>query len=405
LRRRQGFANISPNALTAGAALTWFVLFPSLGLIQKYLGTAAAFAYFTAGFIALIGFSSRHWPAFSRRADTERRWFSSTTALLFGALAIVFLIGYPLVNTHAASSVSPAAAMSGGSDRDESLRLGVSELLAGRYPYYQMTPLRNFVTQLPGSLFLAVPFAILGDPVWQNLFWFAGFFALTAYVLGRNRVALFLIVLTVFGCPAVLQDFVTGGDLDVNAITLLVGMVLIVTFASDQSIAPWKKFAVAAFTGLALSSRLNYVLLLAPLFAAVARRASLTDAVATMIVIGVSFGAVTLPFYIHDPSGFAPLYLHNKFAQFDGEVHHGRILFPVLSLLFSTMVAMYPGNRAVAGWLIQSGVVLTLPVIFLVALATTRAGALNFVFADYALPAAFFGSLGVGLKAFEHDAA
>jgi hypothetical protein len=85
-------------------------------------------------------------------------------------------------------------------------------------------------------------------------------------------------------------------------------------------------------------------------------------------------------------------------------VHHGRILFPVLSFLFSAIVAMYPGNRAVAGWLIQSGAVLTLPVIFLVALATARAGAPNFVFADYALPAAFFGSLGVGLKVFEYEA-
>src|SRR5262249_7747337 len=245
-----------------------------------------------------------------------RWWFSSTTALLFGALAIVFLIGYPLVNTHAASSASPAAAIGGGSDRDESLRLGVSELLAGRYPYYQMTPLRNFVTQLPGSLFLAVPFAILGNAVWQNLFWFAGFFGLAGYLLGRNRVALFFIVMTVFGCPAVLQDFVTGGDLDVNAITLLKGMVLIVVFASEKPIAPWKKFTAAAFTGLALSSRLNYLLLLAPLFAAVARRAGLSHAVTTMVVICVSFGTVTVPFYFHDPSGFAPLYLHNKFAQF-----------------------------------------------------------------------------------------
>ena len=314
-------------------------------------------------------------------------------AVLIGA----FVILYPLSNSHARPSIFHAA-IEGGSDRDESLNLGVGELLAGRYPYYRTTQLQNPVTQLPGSLILAVPFALLGNAAWQNFFWLAVFFGLVRYVFGRNRLAAGFIALTMFGCPVVLQDFVTGGDLGVNAITILIGMFLMVTFAPDASTARWKTIGAAAFTGIALSSRLNYLLLVPPLFAAVARRAGLTDAFTGLLVIGLVFGAVTLPFYWHDPSGFAPLYLHNKFSQFDGEVHNGGILFPILSLLFSLVVSWYPGNHDVRVWLIQSGLVLTLPVVFLVALASVRVHAPNFVFADYALAGVFFGGLGAGMS-------
>jgi hypothetical protein len=42
--------------------------------------------------------------------------------------------------------------------------------------------------------------------------------------------------------------------------------------------------------------------------------------------------------------------------------------------------------------------VLALPVVFLVALATTRAHALNFLFTDYALAGLFFGGTGAALS-------
>jgi len=227
----------------------------------------------------------------------------------------------------------------------------------------------------------------------------AAFCAVTRYLFGRDRIALGFLALIMFVSPAVFHDFVTGGDLGVNAIAILIGMLAIVELAPDQSIPGWKKVGIAAFTGIALSSRLNYVLLVPPLFAATARRASLRDAFICVFVIGLAFMAVTLPFLWHDPAGFAPLHLHNKFSQFDGVIPTSRVLFPGLSLLISLLIAVYPGNRQVGGWLMQSGLVVSIPVVFLVILATLQSHAPNFAFTDYALAGVFFGGMGAGLSA------
>jgi hypothetical protein len=216
-------------------------------------------------------------------------------------------------------------------------------------------------------------------------------------------VALGFLALTIFGSPVVLQDFVTGGDLGANAVTILIAMLLLVKLVPDPLVANWKKFVLAIFTGIALSSRLNYLLLVPLLLAVLARRAHARDAFVYVGVVGSAFLAVTLPFYWYDPAGFAPLYLHNRFTQFEGEVSSGGWLFPGLSLLFSVLVSLHPANRSVRVWLIQCGLVLTLPVVFLVALATTRFGRPNFSFTDYALAGVFFGGIGAGLSLVRRD--
>lgn len=390
------------GAVVAGAELAWFLLFPSLGVVQKYLGTAAAFTYFGIGLVVLITLGIRGRVAASELNSIDRRWIRLATAALFAGLVIAFIALYPPSHSQLASWLSRSG-IGGGSDRDESLKLGVRELLAGRYPYYPTTRLENLVTQLPGSLVLAAPFALAGNAVWQNFFWLGAAFVVARYLLKSEQLAFGFMALTVVACPVLLQDFVTGGDLSANVIAILAGMLLMMTLVPDASVAGWKKVGVAAFAGLALSSRLNYLLLVPVLFAALARRAGLKGACVYLGVLGLAFTAVTLPFYWHDPAGFAPLYLHNKFTQFDGEVHHGGILFPSLSLLFSAIVAVHPGNRTVRGWLMQSGLVLTLPVVFLVALAIARAKAPNFLFSDYALASLFFGGMGAALTCLDQE--
>jgi hypothetical protein len=173
-------------------------------------------------------------------------------------------------------------------------------------------------------------------------------------------------------------------------------MLLTVRLVPDLSQPLWKKFVACAFTGVALSSRLNYLLLLPPLFAIISRRSRLMSACAWLSVTVLTFAAVTVPFYWYDPAGFAPLYLHNKFSWF-GEVPNGGILFPTMSALVSVGLALQSRNRELPFWLIQSGVVLLFPVVLLVGLATLRFGSLNLAFADYALPGVFLGGLGAGL--------
>src|SRR5262249_31142935 len=159
--------------------------------------------------------------------------------------------------------------------------------------------------------------ALLGNAVWQNLFWLAALFVIVRNLFKSDRLTAAVLVVILFGSPAVLQDFITGGDLGMNAIAILTRMLAIVALAPARSVAPWKKIGVAMFTGIALSSRLNYLLLLPLLFAAIARRAGLRDAVVCLIAVSVVFTAITLPFYWHDPICFAPLKLHDKFIQFD----------------------------------------------------------------------------------------
>jgi hypothetical protein len=87
---------------------------------------------------------------------------------------------------------------------------------------------------------------------------------------------------------------VTGGDLGASTIALLIGMLALVALVPDPSAATWKKVAAAAFTGLALSSRMNYLLLMPPLIAALLRRASIADALRYLCVTAAAFAAVTL---------------------------------------------------------------------------------------------------------------
>jgi TM2 domain-containing membrane protein YozV len=41
-------------AIAAAAALAWFLFFPSLGIVQKYIGTAGAFACFGLAFLLIV---------------------------------------------------------------------------------------------------------------------------------------------------------------------------------------------------------------------------------------------------------------------------------------------------------------------------------------------------------------
>jgi ALG3 protein len=376
-------ATTSGGSALAGAELALFLLFPSLGIIQKYLGTGGAFAYFGIGGLLLIALSARARSLASEIKGIGRPWIRLAIAVTFGALAMAFVLFY--------------ASAGNGNDRGDSLNVGIHELLAGRYPYYQTTRFQNVVTQMPGSLLLAAPFALLGDAAWQNLFWLGALFVVIRALLGDDHRALALMALILVGSPAVLHDFVTGGDLGASTIALLIGMLALVALVPDPSAATWKKVAAAAFTGLALSSRMNYLLLMPPLIAALLRRASIADALRYLCVTAAAFAAVTLPFYWHDPIEFAPIHLHNKFAMF-GEVPSGWILFPAISLLAGVLISTHPANRTVRGWLIQSAIVMTIPVVILVGLATYRVRRPDFVFADYAVASVIPGVIGIAVK-------
>ena len=146
------------------AATFAFVLFPSLGVLQKFLGTRAAIAYAIGGIVAAAAYRDRPLRAWIDAVDP--RW--PKTAALGGLIAAValFVVVYPIANDGEWSS-----GVRGGSDRDEALQVGGEALLAGEYPYYQRTFLDNPISPMPGSILAALPFAAVGQAGLQNLLW------------------------------------------------------------------------------------------------------------------------------------------------------------------------------------------------------------------------------------------
>jgi len=380
------------NATNAALCAT-FVLFPSLGIIQKYFRTRGALVYLAIGLLLFVAAVRRNAGLHSRIEALDRRWAWRLASALFVALVVAFAVLYPMSNSGERSWISTSGIAGGGSDRDESLNLGVVELLHGRYPYYAVTQLGNPVSQMPGSLVLAVPFVLLGNAALQNLAWCAIYFFISVRLIGDVRQALGLVVLLLATGPIIFQDVVTGGDLVANSVMVLGAMMLVLNQEGGSWTTGQSLFA-SAVLGFALSSRLSFLLLVPLLAERLVRRVGVRQAAGSLLVAGLVFVAITLPFYLYDPAGFAPLSIQNKFAQFGDYVPERVVLLPVLCLAFSVAVALWPGTRGATDWLVRAGLVLLMPAVLLVALVSIRSGGLLLRYSAYGIPAALFGALG-----------
>jgi uncharacterized membrane protein YidH (DUF202 family) len=390
-----GVSRLSPVARAVLFAA--FVVVPSLGIVQKYFRTRGAIAY------AGIGVCTA-WLC-ARRADQLRervralepcrtRWMA---VALFASIVLAFALLYPLSNAAERSWISPSGIVGGGSDRDESLNLGVMALARGQYPYYERTQLGNPVSQMPGSLLLAMPFALLGNAAWQNLFWSAIYFVLAVRVTGNAGSALALSAVLLALSPIFLEDIVTGGDLVANSVVVLGAMTCLLDVAR-RSPQTTRLAAASAGVGVALSSRLSFLLLLPLLVNELAGHLGVRRTAVSLMIAGVAFAAITLPFYCYDPAGFAPMAVQNKFAQF-GDYAPARVfLLPVSCVAFATGVAAWRGPRNNAEWLVRAGLVLLMPAALLVTLVSIRWDGVLLRYCSYAIPATLFGALGLGAQ-------
>jgi len=136
------------------------------------------------------------------------------------------------------------------------MNVAVFEMLHGRFPYYARTYLGNLIHHLPGALWLAAPFAMLGTSALQNLFWLALFFFVLRRELDDSFAALRWFWLMLIGSPVVLHQLITGTGHVANAIYVMLGLWWLVR--AEEKLLP------AAFWGLALSSRANFLFLIPP---------------------------------------------------------------------------------------------------------------------------------------------
>jgi uncharacterized membrane protein len=97
---------------------------------------------------------------------------------------------------------------------------------------------------------------------------------------------------------------------------MVLGAMMLLLNQGGGSWTTGRSLVASGVLGLALSSRLSFLLLVPLLAERLVRRVDVHQAAGSLVVAGLVFVAITLPFYLYDPAGFAPLSIQNKFAQF-----------------------------------------------------------------------------------------
>lgn len=362
---------------------TLFLTVPSLGQIQKYLGTHTAFIYPIIIFIILL-IAYKYRPKKILVSISERR-VCLIALFLFVVLLSIFSFVYPFLN---------AGIVGGGGDRDDDLNISCRALLNGDYPYYQTTYLGNPLSHLPGSIILAIPFVILGNSAYQNFFWLFIFFVFLWYYLRSSRKALFIILIILMFSPAVLQEILTGGDLVTNSIYILIFTLMLINSAVRKDLSAWQKITWAIFLGIALSSRWNFILLLPLIFSLLLQKSNLKTAIKYTAISLSAFFSISLPFYLYDPNNFTPLTnSFNKINIFGQILPHSGLFIVLSSGLFSVLFSLQAMDKSRSVFLRNCALVQVFPVFCLVILDSLRMQGVNFNFASYGLSFLFFASL------------
>jgi hypothetical protein len=232
----------------------------------------------------------------------------------------VFALAYP---------VAVSGLLGGGSDRADALDVTGAAMLAGRMIYEPLTYLGNPPTPMPGAVFLALPFHLIGGAALQNVFWFPLFCALAPKIVGDRRGGAAYLAIFVLGCPGVLLDFATGGDFATNAIYVIVATWQMTRAPPGET---WPvRFLACLFFACALSSRPIYVVE-APIVAGLLlRRDGWRPMVETMACVAVLLAVINGPAWAADPSHF-PAMLHAKLLEIYPAWAHAGLVVPAMSI-------------------------------------------------------------------------
>jgi hypothetical protein len=348
--------------------------------VHKYLGLAGVGLYVvaTAALLAAIGWIAQ---AFSRHVtQTQAAWL---TLLTLTAVFLVFYLVYPIANS---------GRIGGGSDSDDALNLATQALLNSEYPYAVRTYLGAPATYLPGSLLLAVPFTVLGNAAYQNIFWISALFLAARSYLKDTRHALIVLWLTLL-CPRVWQSLVTGGELLASSIYLPIFVLLALgEFGKVRS----SRWLGAVLLGVGLSSRVNFLLLCPVLWAASVQKYGWKSTILFGAVALTVFLGITLPFWIHDPAQFwVACFSEQNFAaaRLTSVVAGADVLLPLASVVFAFAVLFMPIGNGTDGVLLRCALTQAFPVVMAVVLSSIETRSFNLFYARYGVHFLFFSAL------------
>lgn len=374
-----GKNSIDKNVWVLGL-LALVLLIPSTGQVQKYFGIYGVFVYLLLGTIAILVHYKYVWPVYFSKV-TQRRaiWLAVITFLI---LIAVFIVVYPIANS---------GVVGGGSDRDEALNISVRKLLRGQYPYSSKTYLDNPISPLPGSLLLSIPFVMLGNSAYQNIFWLIAFLVSVAWYFKDMRKALLLLWTILILSPVILQQFVTGGDLVSNCLYVLLFSWLTIVLVSKRGVSSWKKIVSSILLGIALSSRANFILIVPLVFSTILKEIGWKWTIISCALTFMSFSLVTAPFYLYEPESFSPLHTFNKLGNYQTVLPYSGFVIPIVSGILA--IALSFQRMDFTKFLRNCAAVQALPFLSLIVLSTVRTGSLSFYFDGYGLFFLFFGVL------------
>ena len=337
---------------------------PSLGTLVNYLSWPGA-VVFAVGVWVLLGQAHRLLLIPPRAAT----WLIAGTAALIVA---AFLVFHPVVDAQ-----EPGR----GSDDDEAHDLGVAALLRGESPYEQRTYLNNELHQMPGAFLLAAPFAIAGTSALQNLFWLAAFFVVVAKETRDPRLVLALLWIILLGSAEVSAHLMTGTGYSANAISALLGLHLLARHPRSS--------LAAAFWGITLASRANFLLLLPVAFAWLWQTSSWLWALRLIAVAAGVVAVLALPFFLADPQQFGPINaLLDRVFRFDEMFANTGIILLAAAVILAATLGIGPMTHS--GLLRRCAIVLAFPAAAGTILASVEQGTVSFDYLSYGLFASWF---------------
>jgi len=362
---------LTQNKFLWFGSLIVFLVLPSTALLQEHVGWWGIAAHLLLVALVLVVVTVL-WPGIHLFAAGRYRLL---LGILFLGLALIFFVVYPM---------ETAGQFSTGSDRDEALNIAVRRLLDGQYPYYERTPLGGAITPLPGAILLALPFVLLGNSAYQNLFWLLVFLYATTRYLEDRASALILLYVALALSPAIQYEYISGGDVLSNAIYVTaLGLLVIRAYAAGARAKHWQVVG-SLLLGIGLASRPNFYLLLPLLFVLLWKQSGLKAALVGCGLAILASLAVILPFYLYDPAGFTPLTAGNKLAIFDRSLPYASTAVVALSVVASVVAAVFlaRASRANLEPLFYYGlaIVQLVPIVCAVILATAIGGHVDFSF-------------------------
>jgi hypothetical protein len=371
--------------------LLFCLAFPSLAIFKK-LGFPLLILYVAIAAI-LLGLLLRYVTKFFSTIQTKHLLYF--LLFIFLILTGLYLTIHPLIDT---AGFSLAGKSFGSSDADNATVDALTELTQGRYPYYAETFLGNPITPMPGALLMALPFFVLGDVAIQNIFWFAAFFIFVSFYCKNIQVATILCIAVLMLTPNFLYHVLQGTDYISNGIYLLIFSAGLLETARKKAsmgyIVIW-----AILLGLGLSSRMNFILILPLMFFALIRLAGLPKTIIIMLIVGISFIGITLPFALYDFANFSPLHTSNK-LNVNGETPWAPILIPLSGLILSTYFGLKHKAYSLLTFMRDVFWVQAYLIICGLALSSYAHSHIDLAYPHFALLFMFFGVFAFGIPLF-----